>query len=243
MNWNRGWILHGATISVILILLILSGFLIEHYADVQTTGGILRERAVVIIDAGHGGVDGGAVSCTGVKESDINLQIALRLQDMLNLLGLQTLMIRTEDVSIYTSGESIAAKKVSDLKERVRIINDTNNAFLISIHQNYFSDSRYYGAQVFYKDPYYELASLLQSNFAAINSQNHRKVKKAKGIYLLDHIHCPSVLIECGFLSNPVEEQMLRSDDYQRKICGVIGASISRYFYNTLTTAEMLDIM
>jgi len=243
MNLDRERVLHCATIFVILILLTLGGFLIEHCVGVQTAGGISGDRTVVVIDAGHGGIDGGAVSCTGVKESDLNLQIALKLRDILNLLGIKTLMIRTEDISIYASGESIAAKKVSDLKERVRIINNTNNAVLISIHQNYFSDSRYSGTQVFYKDPYYELASLLQCNFTTINSQNHRKIKKAKGIYLLDHIQCPSVLIECGFLSNPKEEQLLRTDDYQKKICSVIGASISHYIHNTLTMTDMLDII
>ena len=105
----------------------------------------------VVIDAGHGGIDGGATSCTGSLESHINLEIATRLNDLLHLLGVNTHMIRNSDISVYTSGTSIAEKKASDLKERVRIINQTENAFLISIHQNYFPQNQYHGAQVFYR--------------------------------------------------------------------------------------------
>ena len=97
----------------------------------------LKSRHCFIIDAGHGGVDGGAVSCTGVYESRINLEIALRLNDLMHLLGYDTKMIRSEDISIYTYGETIAAKKSSDLKERVRIVNETENGILLSIHQNH----------------------------------------------------------------------------------------------------------
>ena len=98
----------------------------------------LTDRSTVIIDAGHGGIDGGATSCTGVLESNINLEIALRLEDLFHLLGIPTKMIRRTDRSVYTQGNSIAAQKVSDLKNRVNTINSTPNAVLISIHQNYF---------------------------------------------------------------------------------------------------------
>jgi N-acetylmuramoyl-L-alanine amidase len=97
-----------------------------------------ESRRVVIIDAGHGGVDGGATSCTGVLESKFNLEIALKLNDLMHLLGIDTVMIRDTDCSVYTKGETIAQKKVSDLKERVRITNSIENALLISIHQNQF---------------------------------------------------------------------------------------------------------
>ena len=112
----------------------------------------VKRNITFIVDAGHGGEDGGATSCTGILESHINLQIALRLDDLLHLLGYDTVMIRKTDISVYTEGNSIAQKKISDLKERVRIVNDTENAILISIHQNFFADSRYSGAQVFYNE-------------------------------------------------------------------------------------------
>ena len=108
-----------------------------------------REHTVVI-DPGHGGEDGGAISVSGVPESQLNLEISLRLRDMMHLLGYKTLMIRTTDRSVYTQSGSLAAKKVSDLRQRVKIVNETDGAVLVSIHQNTFSDGRYSGAQVFY---------------------------------------------------------------------------------------------
>ena len=189
-------------------------------------------RKVIIIDAGHGGVDGGATSCTGVLESSINLEIALRLNDLLHLLGLKTTMIRTTDHSIHTEGESIAAKKVSDLKERVRIVNETNDALLISIHQNYFSDSKYFGAQTFYSDSdgSRELASELQAKLAeTLMPGNKRMPKKATGIYLMEKIKTCGILLECGFISNPQENAKLLTAEYQKKLCSVIACTISSY--------------
>ena len=189
-----------------------------------------------IIDAGHGGVDGGATSCTGKLESAFNLEIAQRLNDLMRFLGYQTRMIRTEDVSIYTKDGSIAQKKISDLKERVRICNETEGAVLLSIHQNTFSDSRYSGAQVFYGDQTVsqELAAQLQQAFIhSVNPGSKRAPKEADGIYLMEHIQCPGVLIECGFLSNPEEEAKLRSPQYQMQLCSVIAATVSQYLSNT----------
>lgn len=194
--------------------------------------GPLENRARVIIDAGHGGIDGGATSCTGVLESNINLEIALRLNDLLHLLGYDTCMIRTTDVSIYTKGETIAQKKASDLKERVRIVNETENALLVSIHQNNFSDGRYSGAQVFYaategSEP---LAKALQTALVqALNPGSNRQSKKSSGVYLMEHIDCTGILVECGFLSNAAEEAKLRDPDYQKKLCCVIAATVSNF--------------
>ena len=186
----------------------------------------------VIIDAGHGGVDGGATSCTGVLESQLNLEIALRLEELMKLLGYESVMVRRTDISVYTEGETIAAKKVSDLKQRVKIVNETENGILISIHQNKFSDSRYSGAQVFYaKDSQSkELATQLQASFiSTLNPGSKRMAKQASGIYLMDKIKNPGILIECGFLSNLKEESMLRDPDYQKKLCSVIAATLSSH--------------
>lgn len=196
---------------------------------------IEREHCIVI-DPGHGGEDGGATSCTGLVESTYNLDISLRLNDLLHLLGNDTQMTRTTDISIYTKGGTIAQKKASDLKERVRIVNETENALLISIHQNNFSDSRYSGAQVFYAgtEGSSALAKQLQSALvAALNPGSSRKSKIGDGIYLMEHIDCPGVLIECGFLSNAAEEARLRNAEYQKKLCCVIAATVSEYLSNT----------
>lgn len=187
-------------------------------------------QCTFVIDAGHGGVDGGATSCTGVLESNINLQISLKLNDMMHLLGLNTIMIRTEDVSVYTSGTTIAAKKVSDLKERMRIINEQPGAVLLSIHQNYFTDSRYKGAQIFYGTHSNSrvFAEKMQHTFVDMLNTD-RKAKKADGVYLMQHVNCPAILIECGFISNPIEESLLLNDEYQKKLCAVIASVCSQY--------------
>lgn len=190
-----------------------------------------REHTVVI-DAGHGGEDGGAVSCTGVKESDINLDIALKVNDLLRLLGRRTRMIRTEDISVYTAGETLAQKKVSDLKERVRIVSETPGALLLSIHQNTFSDARYSGAQIFYNEAEESkpLADAIQQSFSGtLNPGSSRQTKQGEGIYLLEHTGCTAVLAECGFLSNPGEEEKLRSAAYQQQIACVLGSSVSNF--------------
>ena len=194
------------------------------------------QETCIIIDPGHGGEDGGATSCTGQLESTYNLEISLRLNDLLRLLGYNTRMIRTADTSVYTKGETIAQKKVSDLKERVRIVNDMENALLLSIHQNNFPDGRYSGAQVFYAgtEGSSQLAKMLQDGFvSSLNPGSNRKCKKSDGVYLMEHINCTGVLIECGFLSNAAEEARLRSGDYQKKLCCVIAAAVSQYLSNT----------
>ena len=193
-------------------------------------------RKTVVVDAGHGGVDGGATSCTGVLESKFNLEIAQKLNDLLNLLGINTVMIRNTDCSVYTEGETIAQKKVSDLKERVRIVNSTDNCILVSIHQNLFSDGKYSGAQVFYAptEGSQMIAKSMQTSFIkTLNPHSHRQEKKADSIYLMQHINCPGVLVECGFLSNPQEEYLLRTKDYQQKVCCVIACTISNYLYSS----------
>lgn len=186
----------------------------------------------LVIDPGHGGEDGGAVSCTGRPESGYNLDISLRLRDLFQLLGYDTRMTRTTDTAIYREGETIAQKKVSDLKERVRIVENTPGALLISIHQNYFSDGRYSGAQVFYaqSEGSRELAEALQGSLVtALNPGSSRKAKKSDGVYLMERIHCTGVLIECGFLSNGEEAALLASRTYQKRLCCVIASAVSEY--------------
>jgi len=216
--------------TLILSVLVASSYGISTAATVMAQITPVDGRTCIIIDAGHGGVDGGTTSCTGILESQINLQISLRLDDLLHLLGYETKMIRTTDVSVYTEGESIAAKKVSDLKNRVKTVNETENAVLISIHQNYFDDGRYSGAQVFYNKEGNLLSKELQRELiSTLDSSNTRQAKMSSGIYLMEKVSCPAALIECGFLSNPEEEAKLRDPIYQKKLCSVIACVISRY--------------
>ena len=220
---------YAMVLAAFLILTLLGNQAVTTWAENTNWG----DKPVFVIDAGHGGIDGGATSCTGVLESQFNLQIALRLNDLLHFLGHETLMIRTTDKSVYTYGNTIAAQKVSDLKQRVKIVNETENGILISIHQNIFSDGRYSGAQVFFApdEESREVAAKLQTNLIqTLNPGSNRKSKKADGIYLMEHINRPGILIECGFLSNTEEESKLRSPEYQKHLCAVIATTLSGHF-------------
>ena len=220
---------------VIIVFLGIAHFGSSTVTTIQQQRPVAREHCIVI-DAGHGGIDGGATSCTGVLESHINLEIALRLENVFHLLGYDTVMIRRTDESIYTQGNTIASQKVSDLKERVRIVNETPGAILVSIHQNTYSDSRYRGAQVFYaKDEQSKkIAQAMQQNVISIlNSGSRRKSKQAKGVYLMENIATPGILIECAFLTNPEEEALIRDASYQTNLCAVIAGTISSWLCGT----------
>lgn len=218
--------------AVVLIGCLCAAHFGSDAVTVMVENAPIPDRTCIVVDAGHGGIDGGATSCSGVLESQLNLEIALRLNDLIRFLGYDTRMIRTTDTSIYTEGNTIASQKVSDLKERVKIVNETENPILVSIHQNTFPDGRYSGAQVFYaNDPESQkLAKQLQAAFAStINPGSRRQCKPSDGIYLMQSICFPGVLIECGFISNPSEEANLRSETYQKQIACVIAASLSDY--------------
>ena len=226
---------------VALYILIVGIFLGTAYLGSTVTSVVVQRLPVerdhtIVIDAGHGGEDGGATSCSGILESKYNLEIAQTLNDLFHLLGYHTIMVRTTDISVYTQGNTIAEKKISDLRQRVKLTNETENALLISIHQNTFPDSRYSGAQVFYgpSGDSAALAKKLQQVFCtSINPGSKRKAKTADGIYLMQQIQCTGVLVECGFLSNVQEEAALRTVAYQQKICCAIAATVSNYLANT----------
>lgn len=222
----------GAVVLVLLLTAALGGRAVTTLSESRP----VQKKNCIVIDPGHGGEDGGAVSRSGLPESGFNLEISLRLNDLLNLLGYQTKLIRKTDISVYTKGESLSQKKASDLKERVRAINEAEGVLLLSIHQNHFPDDRYSGAQVFYAGTggSEELAKQIQSLLVSeLNPGSSRRAKKSSGIYLMEHIQCPGVLIECGFLSNAAEEARLRDPDYQKKLCCVIAAATAGYISNT----------
>ena len=232
MQLKRFPIIFALFYFVVLGTFIVLALIGDRAITVMMQGIESNNRVTIIIDAGHGGEDGGATSCSGTLESTMNLEIALRLNDLMHLLGYQTKMVRTTDTAIHTQGNTIAARKASDLRARVQLVNSTANAMLISIHQNYFTDEQYKGAQVFYAKTSGsdQIARLLQNNLVSVlNKGSRRKEKMASGIYLMDHINCPGILVECGFLSNYEEEAMLRNSSYQKKICCVIASAVSSY--------------
>lgn len=220
----------GAFLLVAAVYFLIAGT--ARYNLAAVTAAIANRQITVVIDAGHGGEDGGAIGITGTKESNINLEISKKLNYFLKFCGFHTEMIRDTDISVYTEGTSLSEKKISDLKQRVKMVNAAEPAVLLSIHQNHFPDSRYSGAQVFYAktDGSKELALLLQSALCdTLNPDNNRVVKAADSVYLLNQITCPGVLVECGFLSNREEEVCLQDPLYQKKIVCAIAGALSHY--------------
>lgn len=190
----------------------------------------------VIIDAGHGGGDGGAVARDGTLEKDINLSISTRLETALKLMGYNVIMTRTTDKLIYDAdiSKTIRQKKVSDIRNRTDLVNSTPNSILISIHQNKFPQTQYSGTQVFYSSNCEESKPIAQSiQFAVrdlLQPQNKREIKKSgTNIYMLYYSKAPAVMVECGFLSNYEECEKLKSKDYQKQMVFCIMCGILNY--------------
>lgn len=180
-----------------------------------------------IIDAGHGGADGGAVSVTGNVESRINLDIALKTEYLAAFFGTDAVMTRSaEEIDYPEEANTIRAKKVYDQKSRVSLINSVPNAVLISIHQNNFSQRSAHGAHVFYRntDESLSLANAIIDRLSNNISGTENRAPKiiSNDIYLFKSIDCPAVLIECGFLSNPDDNALLATDKYRTKIAMLI---------------------
>lgn len=193
---------------------------------------------VVIIDAGHGGEDGGAVSADGVAESGINLAIAKRVENILLFLGQETMMTRTGEEAVYSSdAATLREKKVSDLKNRVAMVNEQEQAVLLSIHQNSLpSHPRVHGAQVFYNtvEPGQAMAESVQQVLnQIINGGNEKTIKSIdSSVYLMKNSQAPSILVECGFMSNADEARLLQEQDYQLRLAVCIVAGFRQYHIN-----------
>lgn len=226
---KRGILLAGALIgTVILLALALSR--LNSAMEPAMNHVVTQRTGPLVLDAGHGGEDGGAVSITGVPESWINLSIVLSLRDVLGLYGVDPILLREEDISLHTGdANTLREKKRSDLKNRTAAIEAVEGGTLISIHQNTYPGSRYHGTHVFYAptDGSQALADHVQNSIkTALQPDNERAVKQIPDtVYIMNHITCPGILIECGFLTNPAEEAMLRDPDYQRKLSAVIAAA------------------
>ena len=193
----------------------------------------INTAPVFVLDAGHGGADGGAVSTSGVYESDINLDVALRLRDVFVLLGCDVVMTRDDEASLADDATaSLRQQKVSDTQNRVRLINSVEQGCLISIHQNSLpGHPSVHGAQVFYSatDGSGELAEEVQQALnSVINVDNSKNIKPiSSDVYLMNHVTCPAVLVECGFLSNSTETERLQDPGYQTLLAVTIGCSVT----------------
>jgi N-acetylmuramoyl-L-alanine amidase len=191
---------------------------------------------VVILDAGHGGMDGGCTAYDGTVEKDINLNILLDLRDLLEVSGYTVEVTRDTDKSIHDTGvEGVANQKSSDMDNRLALFNKYDNAICVSIHQNQFTDSKYSGAQMFYSDtnPNSEkLANITQQKFVEyLQPDNTREIKLCgKELFLCYYCDNPTVMAECGFLSNPEEAEKLKDVEYQKQVAFTLYSAINEYY-------------
>lgn len=195
-------------------------------------------RKTIIVDAGHGGDDGGAIGIDGTVEKDINLDIALKLEKILKFYGFNVIMTRTQDVMTCDDGlDSLRKRKVSDIHNRFDLMRKNPDAVFISVHQNKFEDTSQHGTQVFYSgnnEKSKVLAEAIQTSItSAVQPENVRVVKKSgSGIYLLYHAEIPAVLVECGFISNPDEVKKLKDESYRMKLAILIADGLLKYLRN-----------
>lgn len=188
-------------------------------------------RAVIVLDPGHGGEDPGAVA-NGVSEKDINLDIALRIRDMLSSCGYDVVMTRYDDRLLYGTGEE-GKKKYFDLRNRVASVNGLESPIFVSIHQNKFPAESCKGLQVFYSGNSEEsrlLADMIQEDARLLQPENRRSAKcGSETVYILEKLEIPAVLVECGFISNRREAELLSAEDYRESVAFSIFCSICRY--------------
>ena len=193
-----------------------------------------RRDAVVILDAGHGGEDGGAVSADGTPESGINLQITRQLADLMIFMGYDVELTREGEDAVYSpEATTLREKKVSDLKNRVALINEKENAFVISIHQNSLpGHPRVHGAKVFYNGvvPAQQAGMIVQAAMnQAVNGEDRPVTPIDGSIYLMKESQHPAILVECGFMSNPEESKRLQDPTYQRRLAVAIAAGYGQF--------------
>lgn len=197
------------------------------------TGSFSRDATTLIIDPGHGGYDGGAVSVTGVRESDINWNIALKLYDLARFCGVNAVMTRySSEIDYPPEAVTISQCKVWDTRSRVDMVNAVPGGVLLSIHQNIYPTPQPSGAQVFYApgDQAHALAVHMQETLTKALQPENRRVAApiGKDIYIMNHVQCPAILVECGFLSNPREAAQLETDAYQKQLAVVITVAFCR---------------
>lgn len=228
--------------TIITLVAACMGFLILIYVScfhaAQSATATAVVKPLIVLDAGHGGEDGGAVGCSPVPEKVINLAITQKLEKKLSVAGCRIVMTRNEDIMLGDNSLStLRERKVSDIHKRFAILQSNPGCVFVSIHQNHFSDGVYSGAQVFYSSNNPKSADLAEQIRQAIvvdvQPENTRKNKVAtNSIYLLKHAQDPAVLVECGFLSNDSEAKLLNNAQYQQKMADAISKGILQYLQN-----------
>lgn len=238
LNNTKGFIFLFVVFSLIFCLvaslMISAGSRYHKKTDEKKVSADENRAFTVVIDAGHGGEDGGA-SFDGVYEKDINLAVALALDEILTSNGIKTVMTRNEDVLLYDKNSDYRGqKKIQDLATRKKTAEKYDDPIFISIHMNSFPEKKYKGLQVYYSGNDERSRALAESIQAStrdfISPQNQRKAKKAdSSIYLLDRLECPAVMVECGFLSNDEERALLCNENYRQAMALSIASSVIEF--------------
>lgn len=232
-------IINKKRISFILIILMISviSFAINSKTEKTiSTVSLPVSGKTIVLDAGHGYPDEGAESANGVTEAKINLVITKKVQSLLEQSGCNVILTRSDENGIYNlDATTLREKKVTDIKNRVKIGNESSADAFVSIHLNKIPQSQYYGWQAFFRQndiKSEELAKSLQEELnSSIQRENKREALKITGKYIIEHVEIPIAIIECGFLSNPEEEQLLQQNEYQDRIAWGIYNGIMDYFY------------
>lgn len=225
-EWRKRFLSAALVVCLLAVMVIISRE-VPVFANLADR---VREKPCVVVDAGHGGDDPGKIGVGDVLEKDINLSIALKLRDYLEQQDITVVMTREKDEMLEGEG---GGKKTADMKRRVEIINETNADLTVSIHQNSYPSAKVHGAQVFYyKDSEQGqiLAALLQENLREkVEPDNHRQIKDNTNYYLLKKTTVPIAIVECGFLSNPEEANLLTQEEYQDRIAWAVCSGILQY--------------
>lgn len=219
-------------IELFMVLFLLIGAIVASYKLSEWTADVVkdkvavidREEPVIVIDPGHGGEDPGKVGVNDILEKDINLQISMKVRDLLEEVGITVVMTREDD--------KVPDRKKEDLGERVELINKTKPTLALCIHQNSYTTPDIFGAQVFYHTKTEEaedIATLVQESMRAIDPNNKREIKENDTYYMLKFSEVPTIIVECGFLTNPTEAQKLTTEEYQNEVAFAICEGIVKW--------------
>ena len=231
IKWNSIFV--AVTFCICLGIIVYTAFRFED--DIAVSNILQQDDFVLILDAGHGGIDGGCSTADGKTEKGINLNIMLSVRDLSSFFGYEVEVTRDKDKSIHDKGVTgIRNQKISDMENRLELFNKYPNSVCVSIHQNTFNDSKFNGAQMFYSDKNTEseqLANIMQQKFVSnLQPNNQREIKLCGSeLYLCYYCNNPAVMVECGFLSNPEDASNLTNNLYQKKVAFTIFSGINEF--------------
>lgn len=234
MRFKKIYFITIGLFLIYIFLVFVAFFNLERYTDANSN--VINSDVTVVIDAGHGGEDGGAVA-NDIIEKDLNLSISNKLAYVLKTAGYNVVLTRCEDEMVDAEGESLRERKVSDMHNRLNLFNENENNVVISIHQNKFTQEQYHGTQVFYSannEKSLSLATAIREDVKTLlQPENTRECKSAgSDIFLLNNTNVPAVIVECGFISNYEEAQKLKTEEYQDKMVFAIFAGFMDYINN-----------